>query len=312
MRLEASDPSAKVATPGPILARLRPTPVVLRSDGNIGAALREAREGLGLAVDDIASATRVRAAHLSAIEAFELDKLPAWLFAVGYVRAYARALGLEAESVVDRFKIEAPSPDRVLRAPGGVRRDPRRLGALGVTALVIGAVVLTWNVARHQQSGPARLSATPASPAAAPHPPNGPAQLGAPLPPPPEATNPPPYQTPGLAGGGTRPEPQSVQVGAPFVAAGSVYGAASPGAGVILQALKSTTLIVRSTSGAVYFARQLAPGEAWRAPSLAGLSVDVGNPVSVMVYVGGLSQGLLPQAQMPLSQIAGPSITPPN
>ena len=287
------------------LAPLRPTRIVLNSAGPVGAALREAREGLGLAVDDIASATRVRAVYLSAIEAFELDKLPAWPFAVGYVRAYARALGLNADAVVARFKIEAPSPDRALRDPGGVRRTPRRLGPVGVTALVAATAILTWNVARHQEARPRASTATAARPAAATRLPSGPAQLGAPLPPPPEATNPPPYQTPGLTQSGSPLNPEAAAIEAPFVAAGAVYGAAASPGGIVLQARKGTTMIIRSASGGVYFARQLAAGEAWRAPATAGLTLDVGNPDSVAVFVGGLSRGVLPQAQMPLSQVGG-------
>ena len=44
---------------------LLPQRVVLEPHGSLGAALRAAREGLGLAVEDIAQATRVRAAPLA-------------------------------------------------------------------------------------------------------------------------------------------------------------------------------------------------------------------------------------------------------
>jgi len=43
----------------------------------------------------------------------------------------------------------------------------------------------------------------------------------------------------------------------------------------------------------VVFARELAAGEAWRAPASSGLTIEVGNPTSVEIYVGGLARGVL-------------------
>ena len=156
----------------------------------------------------------------------------------------------------------------------------------------------------------------------------GPAQLGPPPPTPPEATTPPVYQTPGLAtvdatatgagvaGGapakdGDRSAKQLASRltdgqlgGAPFAPAGAVYGAG--GGGIVLQARGATSLIVRGPGGAIYFARVLGPGEAWRAPLVAGLTVEVGEPSSVEVFVGGASRGRLVQAQTPLAHLGDP------
>src|SRR5665213_271572 len=161
-------------------ASARRDAVILNPNGNLGAALREAREHLGLAVLDIASVTRVRAAHLGAIEAFDLDRLPARPFTVGYVRAYASALGLDGDAVAERFRAEAPRLDGALRAPCGIHRAPRRLGWLGVTGLLIVAAVLAWNLFRHAQNTAPRQRAAVQSLAAA-RIDVGPAHLGAPL-----------------------------------------------------------------------------------------------------------------------------------
>jgi hypothetical protein len=66
------------------------------------------------------------------------------------------------------------------------------------------------------------------------------------------------------------------------------------------------SLVVRGAGGAVYFARQLAPGEAWRAPNVAGLTVDVDVPAAVEIYVQGRAVGLLSQAQTPLASLTAP------
>jgi hypothetical protein len=95
-----------------------------------------------------------------------------------------------------------------------------------------------------------------------------------------------------------------VTEGAPFQAQGAVYGAASPGAGVILQARAPTALIVRGPDGAVIFAREMAKGEAWRAPATVGVTASVDSPAAMEVFVGGVAHGVLTDARTSLAHIA--------
>jgi hypothetical protein len=329
MPLDAGDiskghgiPQADDHVVGDNLAGLRPIKIVLAESGHVGEALKAAREALGLVEDDIAQVTRVRAAYIAAIEGFDFPSLPSRPFVVGYVRAYAKALGLESEAVVSRFHAEAPKVDGKLRPPGGVRHDAfgsiRWLMAVGAVVL---AAVAVWNVARRAEIHAAVPADLTVHAIAASRPNSGPAEIGAPLPTPPEATTPPVYQTPGLSGpesanggaaaAGAAPKPgaggatdaSAAGTGAPFKAAGVIYGAAASGSGVILQARKTTSLVVRGAGGGVYFARLLNPGEAWRAPDISGLSVDVGDPASMEVFVAGASRGRLNQPQTPLSHL---------
>jgi len=300
-------------------------PVTLNPEGSIGAALREVREARELSLEQISALTRVRPAHLQAIEALDVDKLPSRPFAIGYVRAYAQALQLNADEVVARFRTEAPEPEEALRAPVGVRHNTsRRFGSLAAVAVFLTLGVVIWNFARHAVTEAPLAVETPreASVATPPKPTAGPAVLGAPLPAPPEASTPAPYETPGLAAanaaggsadaaiaaaaaakaaGPTAADPNLV--GQPFRAGGTIYGA--PSGNVILQARNSTAIIVRG-GDTVYFARQLAAGEAWRAPpGVRGLTVDVGAPASVQVFVGGISKGVLSQPTTTLSAFGG-------
>ena len=89
--------------------------------------LRALREARALSLADIAAKTFVRRAYLQALEELNIDQLPSRPFAVGYVKAYAEALGASGELAVRQFKIDSPSPDEALKAPVGVRkeRDPR-------------------------------------------------------------------------------------------------------------------------------------------------------------------------------------------
>ncbi len=292
------------------LAPLRPTRVVLDPAGHVGQALRAARESLSLEVDDIASATRVRASHLSALEAFELDALPARPFAIGYVRAYALALGLDGDTVVARFRREAPKADATLRAPGGVVAGPRQWGWVIPPAVLIVVALVGWNLLRHFGEAPSKPITAISGARAQVKDRTGPMTLGPPLPQPVETGAPPVYHTPGLSlSSDSDAAPSDVAVGAAFVPAGAIYGApkssSAPSTAIVLQAKRATSLIVRAAES-VTFARELAPGEAWRAPAGDGLTVDVGSPSAVEVYVGGVARGVLVNPQTLVSKLSLP------
>jgi hypothetical protein len=95
----------------------------------------------------------------------------------------------------------------------------------------------------------------------------------------------------------------ATQPGAPFKPTGATYGASGSNQGLVLEARSPTTLIVRGPGGTVYFARQLAAGEAWRAPAMEGLTVEAGAPSAVEVFVGGALRGVLAQSQAPVSKL---------
>jgi cytoskeletal protein RodZ len=319
------------AAPSP-LETLIPT---LASGPNIGAALRAVREYQHRTLEDVAETTRVRRAYLAAIEDMRLDALPSRPFTIGYIRAYATELGLDGEAAVARFRAEQPDPDQSLREPVGVQngRDPR-LGLIGVAGAVIIAAIFIWNVAQRvfteHAPPPPPVAAAPAAPAprpaAAPATPPPAVALGAPLPPPVESTTPPPYETPGLAEAAAakaaagdpdghiavpvapvvkKAPPPPPNLPQTFQAQGQVYGApAADASTVTLQARKPASIIVHGADGTVYFARQLAAGEAYRAPALPGLTVDVSEADSFQVFAAGQSKGLLPTGQTAVAKYA--------
>lgn len=282
------------------------------ASANIGAELRAARELRGLSLQDLADATRIRRGYLEALEAFKLDQLPSRPFTIGYVRAYAQAMNMDADAAVARFKAEAPATAQPLRAPIGVsrERDPRLTLVAGAVALVLSAV-LVWNLAQHALAEDSRTVPV-ASEATAPPAPRPASQtpvvLSAAQPAPQESGPPAPYITPGLTPvDPTAPaDPSRVPpVRAAFNPKGSIYGAAPDQSVVTLQARKTASLIVRGGDGAVYFARQLAAGESYRAPMLKGLTIDVSDPTAIDVYTNGELRGALEAAQTPLARLAG-------
>ncbi len=73
----------------------------------VGPYLEAVRVSAGLSVQEIVESTHIKPQFIEAIEAMALKKLPSKPFAIGFVRAYAEALELDADAVVARFKDEA-------------------------------------------------------------------------------------------------------------------------------------------------------------------------------------------------------------
>jgi len=278
----------------------------------IGAAIRMRREGRGMSLDELSLATRIKPQYLAALEAMRLEELPSRPFVVGYIRACASALGLDSEQAADRFRREVPDGPQALAAPGGVDRetDPRVRTFVTLGVVVVLAIV-AWNIAervvRHAPSHQGVRAAPAVRLPVSSHGPVGPVSLGAPLPPPIESTAPEPYVTPGLPSASSAPvqaaAPAAPPIGAPFEARASVYGIAPAAAHVIFVAAKPVSFVVHGADGSVYFARQLETGEAYAAPQLAGLSIEVSNPALVNVYVDRAFKGVLPGPTTPLSSL---------
>ena len=302
--------------PGPLAAE-SPT---------LGAYLRAVREHKGLSLIQVAEATRVRRLYLEALERDDIAPLPSRPFAVGYVRAYGRALGLDGDAAVARFKAENPEASQALRAPLGVSFDtnPRRR-VIYAGAVVLVVAVALWNIAQHTLISNTRSDAI-LPPMAQSWPEAqrpGPVAISAPTPPPADQTTPKPYVTPGLGVPGVDKnaptDPAAVAAAATaaaaqpdpappatFTAHAAVYGASAKAGGVLVQAKSPASLIVRGPAGQIYFARELETGEAYRAPLGRGLTADVSDPNAFLLYIGGKLAGPLSEPQTPLDKAAQP------
>ncbi|MCP1337663.1 helix-turn-helix domain-containing protein [Futiania mangrovi] len=123
-------------------------------DKPIGAVLRERRIGRNEDAHDTASKLCLTKTYLFALEEGAYDRLPAACYTVGYARAYARHLGLDADEVAGRVKAELEQAGRTeeMELPKGEaeRRAPRkrfRIGAAAIVGLSLAAVVVLASVA---------------------------------------------------------------------------------------------------------------------------------------------------------------------
>jgi len=70
---------------------------------NPGETLRQARESNGWTLAEVALKLNLTASSLSNLEAGAFDKLPGHTFARGYIRAYAKLLGMDQAVLVQQF-----------------------------------------------------------------------------------------------------------------------------------------------------------------------------------------------------------------
>ena len=307
---------------------------------SLGEGLKAARLFYGLTLHDVAALTKVRLAYLSAIEDIKFDTLPSRPFAQGYVRAYAQCLGLDDALALARFKAEVPDEAEGLAKPIGIERQTQtQIRTIAAIVLAVFAAVLVWNIIQRnlQSQVQSRVLVPDIDQAASGLPADmRPAQpgktnvveVGAAMPAPAESTLPTAYVTPGLAeataAGGSVDRAQAaakaalaaggqpVQAitvsssGTPtFTPKGAIYGAPAQQSVVTLQASRGASMIVRGAGGSIYFARQLAPGEAYRAPLTRGLSVDVSDPTAFDIYVNGVRAAPLNANVTSLSRLGG-------
>lgn len=71
---------------------------------HFGTLLRRARERQGLALADVADKTRISPRWIRALEDAQLDILPAPVFVSGYLRTYARLVGLDGQDLLERYQ----------------------------------------------------------------------------------------------------------------------------------------------------------------------------------------------------------------
>ena len=70
----------------------------------IGARLKKAREGANFSLQDIADRTKISLRFLAAIENDDFSALPGRVYIYGFTRAFARAVGLDEESLLSALR----------------------------------------------------------------------------------------------------------------------------------------------------------------------------------------------------------------
>lgn len=70
---------------------------------DFGGFLQQARKKKRLSLEEVASQTRIQQKYLEALESENFGHLPGKVFAKGFVRSYAKAIGVNEEEALQRF-----------------------------------------------------------------------------------------------------------------------------------------------------------------------------------------------------------------
>jgi cytoskeletal protein RodZ len=111
---------------------------------SIGTYLRRERELRGISLEEIADTTRIAIKQLERLEEGRTAELPGEVFVRGYLKAYARAIGIKQDDVLARYgntqRVREVAPSAVRVAAGG-HESGKRFGL--AIALVVFAILAT-------------------------------------------------------------------------------------------------------------------------------------------------------------------------
>lgn len=217
----------------------------------VGEKLRIARESQGLDLSEVASRTRIPQRHLEAIEKGDYKGLPSITYAMGFAKAYARAIGADEVDIARDVRAELAGVERAAPMPDypfeeSSRVPPRGLAwaGLAVAVLVLIGVGLWYGTHLFRPGAPTtdnlvQVQDNAASPAAAPD-----------------------------------------NAAAPAVPAGEEH--------VTLVALDTVWLRVTDESGKRLFEKEMAPGERYEVPiDIAHPRARTGRPDKIQVTING-------------------------
>ena len=126
---------------------------------SIGEFFRQVRETKGLTIDEVASKTRIRTDFVKALEDGNFAKLPDQVFARGFVRSYARSLGLDEDDAIHRFTQSAGAyydkqGERERLKVRQAEEERKRQANRKAVAIAIGIAILTliFLLSREQSS----------------------------------------------------------------------------------------------------------------------------------------------------------------
>jgi len=284
-----------------------------------GGVLRQQREALGLGLNDVSAALKIKSNYLAALEAGRLDLLPGPTYAIGFLRAYADHLKLDGSEILRRFKSETTEldtkPDLAFPVPLGERSIPG--GGMLLVALILALCGYgTWYyLSTAERSRPERVaeipsalvpheqragwSAVPSAAEAA----NEAALATAAGPvspaPAPAGSEPDPTGDSGAAAA-TTPPPQAASEVATGAAAGAIslplaprneglraYGAVDEPVRIVIRATADSWIQIRDTDQSPLFTRVLKAGESYRVPDRPGVSMRTGNAGGLEITIDG-------------------------
>jgi cytoskeleton protein RodZ len=167
--------ATRVASIGSGLQDVRTTPSRSLVSMGIGAALREAREGQGRSLEDVAGRLRARVSQLEALEDEQFGDFGGDVYARGFLRSYATDLGLDPAPLLETYRREVEHDDAlpmnfatsVNVKSGGRQRSapPAWMAWVLVAVVVLAGVAVVGSIDGGRTPEQASVSEPPPAPA---------------------------------------------------------------------------------------------------------------------------------------------------
>lgn len=150
---------------------------------SFGARLKREREKKGVTLDDISISTKIGTRLLRALEEEHFDQLPGGIFNKGFVRAYARHLGMDEDQAIADYleasgqtpppnnlevAVEPPQESRTEERESGVAQIPWGVLAIALSLVALGFAVWGFNSREREHESHEAAGSSPVPTHAAP------------------------------------------------------------------------------------------------------------------------------------------------
>lgn len=276
---------------------------------SVGAELRRRREERNITVFQVCNDLRLKEGVVRTIESGQHSSLPDIPFAIGYVRTYARYLGLDPREACDRFKTEIAAlakakSSAVLIAPSPIRQGRVSGGAMLAVSIVLGAAIYGgWYLHvtgsgdpanRAEATRPATTSVSARVPSVGPVEPWEPPVM-VPLP---KVLEAPPVP---VRVGSTTAAEAPHRLAADSAVSSEPQRSPAAKAAIILRASGQVWIQLKdSVSSAIVYQGLMSQGMEYHLPDDRRFLIDIGNPGALTLVFGGRALKPLGVANKPL------------
>lgn len=122
------------------------------SSTRFGEHLKREREMRGVSLEEISTATRISTRFLEALENDQWDQLPGGVFNRGFIRAVARFLGLDEDTLIAEYDLVAKDNPEIPSLSEPPRETPRNwrpvIGTIIVIIVAIAIIAGGWSIYR--------------------------------------------------------------------------------------------------------------------------------------------------------------------